>query len=256
MEIYDLNAKIQEQGLTVTALEDELKKLKGKDLADNVICKHTIDPEMLKIDVKYLNPRLLNNRSVHSDYLKHTQEEAAILREIVEHGKSLNPLNESLDSALKPSTSASGSRPSGNTKKDKIQRTPKKFKEEKFGNNRKSVIKYWTYTGDLLIGSRRKQSVYSFSWRYDGVLSYMSLVKRPSKTQVLAMAPTSVSTELWSKDEAPDFIIKFLKMIQVRLKVPVRRIETDNGTEFVNQTLRGYYEKVGISHETSVARSP
>ncbi|GJX42167.1 retrovirus-related pol polyprotein from transposon TNT 1-94 [Tanacetum coccineum] len=59
-----------------------------------------------------------------------------------------------------------------------------------------------------------------------------------------------------SKDEAPYFIIKFLKMIQVRLKVLVRRIRTDNGTEFVNQTLREYYEKVGISHETSVARSP
>nr|GFA09847.1 retrotransposon protein, putative, unclassified [Tanacetum cinerariifolium] len=61
---------------------------------------------------------------------------------------------------------------------------------------------------------------------------------------------------LRSKDEAPDFIIKFLKMIQVRLKVPVRRIRTDNGTEFVNQTLYEYYEQVGISHETSVARSP
>nr|GEU54897.1 hypothetical protein [Tanacetum cinerariifolium] len=61
---------------------------------------------------------------------------------------------------------------------------------------------------------------------------------------------------LKSKDEAPDFIIKFLKMIQVRLKVPVRRIRTDNETEFVNQTLRKYYEQVGISHETSVARSP
>nr|GFB16613.1 retrovirus-related Pol polyprotein from transposon TNT 1-94 [Tanacetum cinerariifolium] len=61
---------------------------------------------------------------------------------------------------------------------------------------------------------------------------------------------------LRSKDEAPDFIIRFLKMIQVRLKVPVRRIRTDNGTEFVTQTLREYYEQVGISHETSVARSP
>nr|GEY25162.1 retrovirus-related Pol polyprotein from transposon TNT 1-94 [Tanacetum cinerariifolium] len=61
---------------------------------------------------------------------------------------------------------------------------------------------------------------------------------------------------LRSKDEASDFIIKFLKMIQVRLKVPVRCIRTDNGTDFVNQTLREYYEEVGISHETSVARSP
>nr|GEW33187.1 putative ribonuclease H-like domain-containing protein [Tanacetum cinerariifolium] len=60
---------------------------------------------------------------------------------------------------------------------------------------------------------------------------------------------------LKSKDETLDFIIKFLKMIQVRLKVPVRRIRTDNGTEFVNHTLRDYYEEVGISDETSVARS-
>ncbi|GJU85465.1 retrovirus-related pol polyprotein from transposon TNT 1-94 [Tanacetum coccineum] len=58
------------------------------------------------------------------------------------------------------------------------------------------------------------------------------------------------------KDEAPDFIIKFLKMIQVQLKVHIRRIRTYNGTEFVNQTLREYYEKFGISYETSVARSP
>ncbi|GJT27325.1 integrase, catalytic region, zinc finger, CCHC-type containing protein [Tanacetum coccineum] len=42
---------------------------------------------------------------------------------------------------------------------------------------------------------------------------------------------------LASKDEAPDFIIKFLKMIQVRLNATVRNICTDNGTEFVNQTL-------------------
>ncbi|GKD07640.1 retrovirus-related pol polyprotein from transposon TNT 1-94, partial [Tanacetum coccineum] len=44
-------------------------------------------------------------------------------------------------------------------------------------------------------------------------------------------------------------------MIHVRLKMPVRRIRICNGTEFVNQTLREYYEKVGISHETYVARS-
>ncbi|GKC88397.1 retrovirus-related pol polyprotein from transposon TNT 1-94 [Tanacetum coccineum] len=61
---------------------------------------------------------------------------------------------------------------------------------------------------------------------------------------------------LASKDEALDFIIMFLKMIQVRLNAPVRNIRTDNGTKFVNQTLRSYFQSVGISHETSVARSP
>ncbi|GJS36146.1 retrovirus-related pol polyprotein from transposon TNT 1-94 [Tanacetum coccineum] len=42
---------------------------------------------------------------------------------------------------------------------------------------------------------------------------------------------------LRSKDEAPDFIIKFLKMIQLRLKVLVRRIRTDNRTKLQNRTL-------------------
>nr|GFA50750.1 putative ribonuclease H-like domain-containing protein [Tanacetum cinerariifolium] len=35
-----------------------------------------------------------------------------------------------------------------------------------------------------------------------------------------------------------------------------KQIRIDNGTKFLNQTLREYYEKVGISHETSIARSP
>nr|GEW92332.1 ribonuclease H-like domain-containing protein [Tanacetum cinerariifolium] len=59
---------------------------------------------------------------------------------------------------------------------------------------------------------------------------------------------------LRSNDETPEFVIKFLKMIQVRLNVIVRNIPTDNGTEFFNQTLKSYYEDVGISHKTSVAR--
>ncbi|GKC74716.1 retrovirus-related pol polyprotein from transposon TNT 1-94 [Tanacetum coccineum] len=61
---------------------------------------------------------------------------------------------------------------------------------------------------------------------------------------------------LRSKDEVPEFVIKFLKMIQVRLNAIVRNIMTDNDTEFVNQTLRSYYEEVGISHQRFVARTP
>ncbi|GJT99961.1 retrovirus-related pol polyprotein from transposon TNT 1-94 [Tanacetum coccineum] len=56
-------------------------------------------------------------------------------------------------------------------------------------------------------------------------------------------------------DEVPEFVIKFLKMIQVRLNETVHNIRTNNGTEFFNHTLKAYYEEVGISHETSVART-
>ncbi|GJV64156.1 putative ribonuclease H-like domain-containing protein [Tanacetum coccineum] len=45
-------------------------------------------------------------------------------------------------------------------------------------------------------------------------------------------------------------------MIQVHLNATVRNIRTDNGTEFVNQTMKAYYEEVRISHQTSVARTP
>ncbi|GJW13356.1 retrovirus-related pol polyprotein from transposon TNT 1-94 [Tanacetum coccineum] len=61
---------------------------------------------------------------------------------------------------------------------------------------------------------------------------------------------------LRSKDEAPDDIIKCIKNIQVRLNATVRNVRTDNGTEFVNQTLCNFYENVGISHQTSVAHTP
>ncbi|GJT62887.1 hypothetical protein Tco_1006420 [Tanacetum coccineum] len=82
IEISDLNVSLQEKDLVITTLKNDLRKLKGKALVDNVVTKHTITPEMLKINVEPINPRLLNNRTTYSDYLKHTQEEAAILREI------------------------------------------------------------------------------------------------------------------------------------------------------------------------------
>ncbi|GKB14592.1 ribonuclease H-like domain-containing protein [Tanacetum coccineum] len=61
---------------------------------------------------------------------------------------------------------------------------------------------------------------------------------------------------LRTKDEAPEAIIKCIKNIQVHLNATVRNVRTDNGTRFVNQTLREFYENVGISHQTSVARTP
>nr|GFD24508.1 hypothetical protein [Tanacetum cinerariifolium] len=59
-----------EQGLIIAALKDELRKLEGKALVDNVVTIHTIASEMLKVDVEPLALRLLNNRTVHSDNLR------------------------------------------------------------------------------------------------------------------------------------------------------------------------------------------
>ncbi|GJS15488.1 retrovirus-related pol polyprotein from transposon TNT 1-94 [Tanacetum coccineum] len=553
VEISNLNACLQEKVLVITTLKDELRKLKGKDLANNEVTHHPSDPE---INTEPITPKLLNKRSAHSAYIKHTQEEAAVLRDLVDHIKANYPLDPALESAckytkliqelltkisktcpslnnsgeqlvavtpmnkvkrvrftepvtssrntitkkastsnlasnkpmlsstgVKPSTSASGSQPSGNTKKDKIQQTqsstqknkveahPRKVKSSlknkdhvvapkgtahvqhsklnanselkcvkitttteaplrkpivldnetskpavtlvysrkprnsktnvpvskskviqivlwyldsgcskhmtgdrsqltnfvnkflgtvKFGNDHVAkILGYGDYQirnvmisrvyyveglghnlfsvgqfcdsnlevafrqhtcfirnlegDDLLIGSRGN-NLYTLSlgdmmtsspicllskasktksWLWHRRLSHLNFgainhlarhglvrglpklkfekdhlcsacamgksKKKPHKPKsedtnqeklyLLHMdlcGPMRVASVNGkkSKDEAPYFIIKFLKMIQLRLKVPVRRIKTDNGTEFVNQTLREYYEKL------------
>nr|GEZ72515.1 hypothetical protein [Tanacetum cinerariifolium] len=62
---------------------------------------HPIDPVLLKIDVASLAPKLHNNRTTHTNYLRHTQEETTTLREIAESERLLNLLNTSLDYACK-----------------------------------------------------------------------------------------------------------------------------------------------------------
>nr|GEV89557.1 retrovirus-related Pol polyprotein from transposon TNT 1-94 [Tanacetum cinerariifolium] len=80
-------------------LKDTLRKLKGKVAVNELVTLHPIDLELLKIDVAPLAPKLRNNRTIYYDYLKHTQEETATLRELVENERVLNPLNTSLGNA-------------------------------------------------------------------------------------------------------------------------------------------------------------
>nr|GEZ36576.1 hypothetical protein [Tanacetum cinerariifolium] len=92
---------VVEKVLVVAALKETLSKLKGKAIVTEAVTLHPIDPELLKIGVAPLAPKLHNNRIADTDYLRHTQEETATLREIVESERLLNPLNTSLDYACK-----------------------------------------------------------------------------------------------------------------------------------------------------------
>ncbi|GJU56210.1 retrovirus-related pol polyprotein from transposon TNT 1-94 [Tanacetum coccineum] len=278
--------------LKTPSSQDDLRNLKGKALVDNDISKHLSDPKMLKIDVEYLNPRLLNNRSAHSDYLKHTQEEAVILREIVEQGKSQNPLKYF---RVKPSTSASGSQPSSNTKKDKILQTPSSTQKNKWtGQPRKCEWLHDFAYHDLCVldftnnvnARAKSKSVKKSSkrkvWKPIGkcplwkpasldnetskpvVTLVYSRKPRKSKTNVpvsKSKVLKSVSANQKEQSHSWGSIISDVHLSSLMNAVPFVRIvsvvfgTTDNGTEFFNKTLREYYEKVRISHETSVARS-
>nr|GFA24430.1 retrovirus-related Pol polyprotein from transposon TNT 1-94 [Tanacetum cinerariifolium] len=59
-----------------------------------------------------------------------------------------------------------------------------------------------------------------------------------------------------SKDETPEVLIDFLRLVQRGLHARVRIIQTDKGTEFLNKTLHAYFASEGILHQTSVARTP
>ncbi|GJX79152.1 retrovirus-related pol polyprotein from transposon TNT 1-94 [Tanacetum coccineum] len=184
----DLKAQNQDKVFVITSLKNDLQKVKGKEIIDidaQIPSTNTIVPGMFKLDLEPLAPRLLQNREAHIDYLKYTQEQADILREIINmpNGDKLNA--------------------------KKVAVTPK--------NNVKKV----RFAEPLTSSSNIKQVRF-----------------------------------LRTKDEAPEAIIKCIKNIQDCLNATVHNVQTYNETEFVNQTLREFYENVVISHQTSVVRTP
>ncbi|GJW19372.1 retrovirus-related pol polyprotein from transposon TNT 1-94 [Tanacetum coccineum] len=291
VEIFDLNVSLQEKDLVITALKDELRKLKGKDLADNVVTKHTIAPEMLKVDVEPIAPKLLNNRTAHSDYLRHTQEQAVILRErtpsstqknkVEAHSRTVKSSLKNKDYVVEPNATANVQHSKLNVNSELLYvkcngcmlsdnhdlcvlnfindvnaRVKSKFVKKS------SKRKVWKPTGKVFANI-------GYNWRPTGrtftiVGNACPLTRITTTAEVPPRKPTAPETDTpkpvvtlvylrkprKSKTNVPVSKPKILKSISANNKEP------NNGTEFVNQTLRKYYEKVGISHETFVARSP
>nr|GEX88280.1 retrovirus-related Pol polyprotein from transposon TNT 1-94 [Tanacetum cinerariifolium] len=100
-EVSDLNARLQEKVLVITALKEQLDKLKGKAVITEAVSLNLIDPKLLKVDVTPVVPKLRKNRTAHIDYIRHTQGEVGTLRKIVESERLLSLLNISLDYACK-----------------------------------------------------------------------------------------------------------------------------------------------------------
>nr|GFC26144.1 hypothetical protein [Tanacetum cinerariifolium] len=98
VEVADLNASLQEKVLVITSLKEQLK---GTSVLSKAVSLNPIDPALLQVDVVPLIPKLCKNRTTHIDYIKHTLEEAATLRELVESERLLSPLNTPLAYACK-----------------------------------------------------------------------------------------------------------------------------------------------------------
>nr|GEW33801.1 hypothetical protein [Tanacetum cinerariifolium] len=61
---------------------------------------------------------------------------------------------------------------------------------------------------------------------------------------------------LRTKDETSEVIKNFLKKNSVCLQAPIIIVRTNNRTEFKNHVLKEYFDSVGITHETSAAKTP
>nr|GEY22715.1 retrovirus-related Pol polyprotein from transposon TNT 1-94 [Tanacetum cinerariifolium] len=133
-----------------------------KVVVDDAVTSHPIDPEMLKVDVAPLAPKLQNHMSVHST-LGIPRQTCPCINNLGDKPMAVTPMNKSKrvrftelvtssgntnikiasssnvvsnkpmlsSTGVNLSTSASGSQPSGNTKKDKIQQTPSSTKKNK-----------------------------------------------------------------------------------------------------------------------------
>nr|GEW54671.1 retrovirus-related Pol polyprotein from transposon TNT 1-94 [Tanacetum cinerariifolium] len=123
-ENNDLKTQIQDKDTTICKFKEHIKLMRENDKEEKV--KHEMDEietinielehsvakllfktsnsrqGMFKIDLEPLAPRLLNNREARIDYLKHTQEQADILRGIVEQPKAKQPLDNALDFSCCP----------------------------------------------------------------------------------------------------------------------------------------------------------
>ncbi|GJU69617.1 hypothetical protein Tco_1255876 [Tanacetum coccineum] len=160
---------VVEKVLVITALKDDLKKLKGKDLVDDDVMKHIIDPETLKIDVEPITSKLytkliqelLTNISKICPSINNSGEKLVVVtpknndkrvrftEPVTSSGNTNTKIASSSNlvsnkpmlpsTGVKSSTSASGSQPSSNTKKYKIQRTPSSTQKNKVEAHPKTV---------------------------------------------------------------------------------------------------------------------
>nr|GEX48437.1 putative ribonuclease H-like domain-containing protein [Tanacetum cinerariifolium] len=223
---------LQAQNDLIRTENDEIKQhYKEFDSKDHVKPK-VLARGKYAIDVEPIVPYLKNNRDTHLDYLRHLKKSVETIRDIVEEAKVVRPLDRSIVSACRYT------KHSQELLEYAIGKSKKHTHKPKTENTNLEVLN--TLHMDLC-GSIRVQTI-------NGKKYILVIVDDYSRfTWVIFLR---------SKDETPEVVIKFIQQIQVGLNKTVRYIRTDNDTEFVNQTLTEYYERIGIFHQKTVPRTP
>ncbi|GKC64434.1 hypothetical protein Tco_1097032, partial [Tanacetum coccineum] len=102
--INEWQAKLKAKYVSIADWKKHIENLKGKNVVEKDVPPKNakvIALGMFRLDLEPLAPRVLKSRDAHIDYIKHTQEHADILWELVEHARALRPLGRNLDSTYK-----------------------------------------------------------------------------------------------------------------------------------------------------------
>ncbi|GJY61273.1 retrovirus-related pol polyprotein from transposon TNT 1-94 [Tanacetum coccineum] len=214
---------------------------------------------MLKIDEEPIAPRLLNNRTAHSNYLRHTQEQAVILGEIVAQGKSQNPLNNSLDSACKYTKRIQElliiirqTCPGINKSSDKLVAVTPKNKDKRNKTPSTSAADHSLQADPKKRKDSANNQEYTECSKAEAHLGYKKKPHKPKSEDTNQEKLYLLLIDLCGPMHVANVNGKKYILVIVDDYSRFTWVKTDNETEFVNQALRKYYEKVGISHDTSV----
>nr|GEZ37897.1 hypothetical protein [Tanacetum cinerariifolium] len=248
----DLKAQLQDKGIVISELKKLLKKLKGKS-----------------VDTKFEKSLVIRQPNAFES------QRPLVL------GKPTTFSNSFIRKDFSKSTSVTQSHMSNDFSKPVTAQT--------LPTNKKSILKntnvlapgmfswhglVFDYTSDTNFPNPiclMAKATSSQAWLWHRRLSHLNFdtINLLSKNDIVVGLPKLkfVKDHLCSscelekakrkyKDETPEVLINFLRLVQRGLQAQVRVVRTDKGTEFLNQTLHAYFAAEGIIHQTSVARTP
>ncbi|GJZ30506.1 retrovirus-related pol polyprotein from transposon TNT 1-94 [Tanacetum coccineum] len=253
IEINDLKARLQDKDKTICKLKDTIKSSRENTKEENVNHdKYDLEPINKELENSVVNILSENERLCNEiNHVKQIRANAII----PSAKKGLLTMN-SMSRKSEVFYSNCGSKPPGNKRNDRISQSPS-CPNCTLIRERPDCKDHGGKAKNPLINPKLKEKLYLLHMDLCGPMRVASI----NGKRYLIVIVDDYSRFTWvkflkTKDEAPTAIIKCIKNIQVRLKATVQNVRTDNGTEFVNQTLREWYENVGITHQTSVARTP
>nr|GEV17302.1 retrovirus-related Pol polyprotein from transposon TNT 1-94 [Tanacetum cinerariifolium] len=248
---------VEEKVLVITALKDALRKLKGKPLADDVVTSQSIDLEMLNHSMLNATSELICVKcngciryDNHDLYVLNVVTARVKSKSVKKNAKRKVPSRKQIDIEIdtpKPVVTLVYSR------KPKICKSTDPVSKSKVVQ----IVLWYLDFGCSEHMTKDRSQLTNFFNKFLGKSKkkpYKPKSKDTNQEKLYLLHMDLCGPMHVASINGKKYILVIIDDNSRFTWVKCLRI--DNGTEFINQTLREYYEQVGISHETSIARSP